>query len=39
MEENINTEFEASRLIDWLVAHGHSYEEACNCIKYIAGEN
>ena len=39
MEETSNTTFEASRLIDWLVEHGHTYEEACDCIKYIAEEN
>ena len=26
----------AARLIDWLIAHGHSAEDATECIKYIA---
>lgn len=38
MEEKSLTAAEAARLIDWLVQHGHTYEEACDCIKYIAGE-
>ena len=38
MEEMSMTASEASSLIDWLVEHGHSYEEACDCIKYIAEE-
>lgn len=29
---------EAARLIDWLKAHGHSAEDATECIKYIAQE-
>ena len=31
------TATEASRLIEWLLAHGHTYKEACECIDYIAG--
>ena len=31
------TALEASRLIDWLKAHGHTDEEATQCIKCIAG--
>ena len=33
--EEMNTK-EVDRLIEWLIAHGHSYEEAHECIKYIA---
>lgn len=29
---------EIERLIRWLVTHGHSYQEACECIAFIAGE-
>ena len=29
------TALEASRLIDWLKAHGHTDEEATQCIKCI----
>lgn len=36
MEQSM-TATEASRLIDWLIAHGHTAEEANECIKYIAG--
>ena len=28
---------ETARLIDWLIANGHTAEEAMQCIKYIAG--
>ena len=35
MEEEKTTQ-EIARLIKWLVAHGHTYEEACDCIKTIA---
>ena len=28
---------EVDRLIDWLVAHGHTTDEARECIKHIAG--
>ena len=31
------TATEAARLIDWLMANGHTAEEATECIKYIAG--
>lgn len=31
------TATETARLIDWLIANGHSAEEATQCIKYIAG--
>lgn len=30
---------EVDRLIDWLLAHGHSAEEIRDCIKHIAGTN
>lgn len=30
------TASEAARLIDWLIEHGHTAEEATQCIKYIA---
>lgn len=36
MEETSLTATEAARLIDWLIAKGHSAEEATECIKYIA---
>ena len=29
---------ETARLIDWLIAHGHTYEEACDCIKAVANQ-
>lgn len=31
------TATEAARLIDWLIANGHTAEDATECIKYIAG--
>lgn len=31
------TATETARLIDWLIANGHTAEEATQCIKYIAG--
>lgn len=31
------TALEASRLIDWLKAHGHTDADATQCIKCIAG--
>lgn len=31
------TALEASRLIDWLKAHGHTDADATECIKCIAG--
>lgn len=34
--ENSMTATETARLIEWLMAHGHSAEEAIECIKYIA---
>lgn len=30
------TTAEMARLADWLTEHGHSAEEAIECIKYIA---
>jgi len=36
MGESHMTATEAARLIDWLIAKGHSAEEATECIKYIA---
>ena len=36
MEECSMTATEAERLIDWLTAHGHTAEDAAECIKYIA---
>ncbi len=35
MEHSL-TATEAARLIDWLIEHGHSAEDAMQCIKYIA---
>lgn len=35
MEQSM-TATETTRLIDWLIANGHSAEEATECIKYIA---
>lgn len=37
MEDESMTAAKASRLIDWLLAHGRTAEEATQCIKYIAG--
>ena len=37
MEQSM-TAAEAARLIDWLKEHGHTAEEAVECIKYIAGQ-
>lgn len=31
------TATETDRLCEWLIAHGHTAEEALQCIKYIAG--
>ena len=36
MEEYSMTATEAARLIDWLTAHGHTAEDATDCIKHIA---
>lgn len=36
MEEHSMTAIEAARLIDWLIANGHSEKEATECIKFIA---
>ena len=36
MEEHSLTATEAARLIDWLMANGHTAEQATECIKYIA---
>ena len=27
---------ETKRLIEWMTRNGHTYEEACNCIAYVA---
>jgi len=35
MEQSMTTN-ETARLIDWLLTHGHTAEEATECIKYIA---
>lgn len=35
MDEHLTTT-ETARLIDWLMANGHTAEEAAACIKYIA---
>lgn len=35
MEQSM-TATETARLIDWLIANGHTAEEATACIKYIA---
>ena len=45
MEQNANltadgvetSTIEMERLIHWLVDHGHTYEEACECISFISG--
>lgn len=29
------TTAEADRLIDWLIANGHTAEEATECLKYV----
>ena len=34
-DDQMNTK-EVDKLIEWLIAHGHTYEEAHDCIKYIA---
>lgn len=39
MEECSLTATETVRLIDWLIAHGHTAEEATECIKYIANQS
>lgn len=31
------TTLEAERLMRWLVEHGHSYEEAYECIAFMSG--
>lgn len=36
MEECSLTATEAARLIDWLESHGHTAQDATECIKYIA---
>lgn len=36
MEECSLTAMEAARLIDWLIANGHTAQDATDCIKYIA---
>lgn len=35
MEQSM-TATETARLIDWLLANGHSEKDATECIKYIA---
>lgn len=35
--EKSMTAVEAARLIEWLIAHGHTHEEATECIRFIAG--
>ena len=35
MEQSM-TATETARLIDWLIANGHSEKDATECIKYIA---
>lgn len=37
MDNDAMTTREVDRLIDWLIAHGHTAAEAAQCIKYIAG--
>ena len=32
------TTIEAERLIRWLVDHGHTYEEAYECIAFMSGK-
>jgi len=32
------TTMEAERLIRWLVQHGHTYEEAYECIAFMSGK-
>jgi hypothetical protein len=36
MEEMSMTATETARLIDWLMANGHTEKEAIECVKYIA---
>lgn len=36
MEEMSMTATETARLIDWLMANGHTEREAIECVKYIA---
>ena len=35
--EHSMTATETARLIDWLIANGHTAKQATECIKYIAG--
>jgi hypothetical protein len=35
MDESM-TATEIARLIDWLIANGHTAEETISCVKYIA---
>ena len=37
MEHENMTTTETAKLIEWLLANGHTTDEACACIKYIAG--
>jgi len=32
------TTIETERLIRWLITHGHTYEEAYECIAFMAGK-
>ena len=36
-EDEMST-VETERLIRWLIEHGHSYEEAYECIAFMAGK-
>lgn len=36
--ENGMTTAETERLIRWLVQHGHTYEEAYQCIAFMSGK-
>lgn len=38
MEQSM-TAAETARLIDWLIDHGHTAEDATECIKYIANQD
>lgn len=38
-EEMSMTATETARLIEWLEAHGHSADEATDCIMYIANHH
>lgn len=36
--EDEMTTTETTRLIQWLIDHGHTYQEACECIAFISGK-